>query len=190
MENNTQNQNGFSYTYSAKEQEELKRILDKYTATTESEDRMERLRKLDAGVTRTARAVAIVFGIVGTLILGLGMSLCMSDFAEILGTYQYITTPTTQHPDGLLLTSTVYSRMRGDESVTCTVLGGKTGYTIPAGQCLATFAKNKTTNTNYVCVTAGGETKWRPVYDSIYLYQYYTADEIPLTPPPSNLPAE
>ena len=88
MENNTQNQNGFSYTYSAKEQEELKRILDKYTAPSETDDRMERLRKLDAGVTRTARAVAIVFGIVGTLILGLGMSLCMSDFAEILGTYR------------------------------------------------------------------------------------------------------
>ena len=87
MENNTQNQSGFSYTYSAKEQEEIKRIRDKYTPPTEAEDKMDRLRRLDASVTRTAQTVAIVFGIAGALILGLGMSLCMTDFAEILGAY-------------------------------------------------------------------------------------------------------
>ena len=84
MENNKEN-NGFQYTYSAREQAELKRIRDKYTAPTETEDKMERLRRLDASVTNTAQAVALVFGIVGTLILGLGMSLIMTDFADILG---------------------------------------------------------------------------------------------------------
>ena len=39
-------------------------------------------------------------------------------------------------------------------------------------------------------VTAGGETKWRPVYDTIYLYQYYAAETHPLTPPPSIVPEE
>lgn len=110
--------------------------------------------------------------------------------SEIIGTYQYTTTPTVQHPEGLLLTSTVFSRMNGNESGTCTVLSGKTGYTIPAGQCLATYAQNPVTGTDYVCVTAGGETKWRPVYDTIYLYQYYTAETLPLTPPPSIIPEE
>ena len=37
MENNNEN-NGFQYTYSAKEQAELKRIRDKYAAPTEGED--------------------------------------------------------------------------------------------------------------------------------------------------------
>ena len=84
MENNNEN-NGFQYTYSAKEQAELKRIRDKYTAPTETEDKMTRLRRLDASVTNTAQAVALVFGVIGTLILGFGMSLIMTELAEILG---------------------------------------------------------------------------------------------------------
>ena len=84
MENNNEN-NGFQYTYSAKEQAELKRIRDKYTAPTEVEDKMARLRRLDASVTNTAQAVALVFGVIGTLILGFGMSLVMTELAESLG---------------------------------------------------------------------------------------------------------
>ena len=87
MENNNENK-GFRYTYSAKEQAELKRIREKYTPSTEAEDKLERLRKLDAGVTQKAQVVALIFGIVGALILGAGMSLCMSDFAEILGSHR------------------------------------------------------------------------------------------------------
>ncbi|MBQ4112943.1 MAG: hypothetical protein IJD38_09120 [Clostridia bacterium] len=85
---NQNNQNGFSYTYSAREQAELKRIREKYTPPTETEDKMERLRRLDAGVTRKAQTVSLFLGIVGVLILGAGMSLCMSDFADILGSYR------------------------------------------------------------------------------------------------------
>lgn len=87
MENNNENK-GFRYTYSAKEQAELKRIRDKYTPPTETEDKMERLRRLDASVTQTAQTVALVFGIIGTLILGFGMSLCMTDLGEILGSHR------------------------------------------------------------------------------------------------------
>ena len=85
MDNNNQKQNGFTYTYSAKEQAELKRIRDKYTAPTEVEDKMARLRRLDASVTNTAQAVALVFGVIGTLILGFGMSFIMTELAEGLG---------------------------------------------------------------------------------------------------------
>ena len=88
MDNNNQEQNGFSYTYSAKEQAELKRIRDKYTPPTEAEDKMDRLRRLDASVTGTAQGFAIAFGVIGTLILGLGMSLCMTELGEILGSYK------------------------------------------------------------------------------------------------------
>ena len=85
MDNNNQEKSGFTYTYSAKEQAELKRIRDKYTAPTAAEDKMARLRKLDASVTQTAQLIALVFGIIGALILGFGMSLIMTDFSEILG---------------------------------------------------------------------------------------------------------
>ena len=85
MDNNNQEKSGFTYTYSAKEQAELKRIRDKYSAPTEKEDKMTRLRRLDASVTNTAQAVALAFGTIGTLTLGFGMSLVMTELAESLG---------------------------------------------------------------------------------------------------------
>ena len=88
MDNNNQEQNGFTYTYSAKEQAELKRIREKYAAPAEAEDKMVRLRRLDASVTNTAQAVALAFGIIGALILGFGMSLCLTDLGTILGSYR------------------------------------------------------------------------------------------------------
>ena len=91
MDHNNQEKNGFTYTYSAKEQAELKRIREKYTAPTEPEDKMARLRKLDASVTNTAQAIALIFGIIGTLVLGFGMSLIMTDLADILGIHKDLT---------------------------------------------------------------------------------------------------
>ena len=88
MDHNNQEKSGFTYTYSAKEQAELKRIREKYAEPTETEDKMARLRRLDASVTNTAQAVALVFGIIGALILGFGMSLIMTDLGEILGSYK------------------------------------------------------------------------------------------------------
>lgn len=81
MENKENTNEGFSYTYSAKEQAEIKKIRQKYAPKTE--DPMERLRRLDDSVTSKATAVALVLGIVGALILGLGMS-CVLVWAEKL----------------------------------------------------------------------------------------------------------
>ncbi len=82
MEKNNE-ANGFRYTYSAKEQEELKRIRAKYT--DDGENKMDRIRRLDACVTQKAQVVSLVFGVLGALILGLGMSLFLSDFGARLG---------------------------------------------------------------------------------------------------------
>ena len=72
MENN---QNGFQYTYSAKEQAEIKRIRSKYTP--KEENKMELLRRLDAHVTQKATMYSIIVGVIGALILGTGMSCCL-----------------------------------------------------------------------------------------------------------------
>jgi uncharacterized membrane protein YeaQ/YmgE (transglycosylase-associated protein family) len=72
MENN---QNGFQYTYSAKEQAEIKRIRSKYTP--KEENKMEQLQRLDASATQKATMYAIIVGVIGALILGTGMSCCM-----------------------------------------------------------------------------------------------------------------
>lgn len=73
----------FKFTYSAKEQDEIKKIRQKYMV--QEEDRMQRLRKLDAQATGKATIVALVIGIMGALVMGTGMSLIMTDLAGILG---------------------------------------------------------------------------------------------------------
>lgn len=74
---------GFCFTYSAKEQEELKKIREKYVP--QEETKMDQLRRLDARVTQTASASAIACGVLGALVLGLGMSLAMTQLGEQLG---------------------------------------------------------------------------------------------------------
>lgn len=76
----------FEFTYSAKEQAEIKKIREKYTPTTQTEDKMTQLRRLDAGVYSKATTAALVIGIIGALIMGIGMSLVMTDIGAALGT--------------------------------------------------------------------------------------------------------
>ena len=84
MENNEKE--SFHYTYSAKEQNEIQNIRKKYTAP--EEDKMERLRRLDGNVTQKATMTALVPGIIGTLFLGFGMSLAMTDLSGKFGVNQ------------------------------------------------------------------------------------------------------
>lgn len=65
----------FQYTYSAAEQEEIKRIRSKYLP--KEENKLDRLRRLDASVTQKATVYALVVGVIGSLILGTGMSCCL-----------------------------------------------------------------------------------------------------------------
>lgn len=81
MEN--QENKTFNYTYSAKEQKEIQNIRKKYAAP--EEDKMERLRSLDSGVTKKATMAALTPGIIGALTMGLGMSLAMTELGENLG---------------------------------------------------------------------------------------------------------
>ena len=80
------NNEGFNYTYSAKEQEEIKAIRKKYAASEDAEDKMTQLRRLDASVYSKASTAALAVGIVGALIMGIGMSLIMTDIGAVLGT--------------------------------------------------------------------------------------------------------
>lgn len=65
----------FSYTYSAKQQEEVRRIRQKYIPNEES--KMDKLRKLDKSVEIPGRIVSITLGIIGTLLFGVGMTCTM-----------------------------------------------------------------------------------------------------------------
>lgn len=83
---NPNEKNGFQYTYSAAEQAELRRIREKYAPQEES--KIERLRRLDSRATQKAQTVSLICGVLGTLILGFGMSLAMSELSAILGRLQ------------------------------------------------------------------------------------------------------
>lgn len=97
-------------------------------------------------------------------------ALAIPKLREILSTYQYTTTATEQHPDGLLLTSTLFSRMRGDEPGNAEVFAGKTGYTHEAKNCLASVAETPDGRT-FVLVTAYADGTYAPVYDAIDIYR-------------------
>ena len=65
----------FEYTYSATQQQEVEAIRKKYLP--KEEDKMETLRKLDRKAENPGSIAALITGIVGTLILGIGMCCTM-----------------------------------------------------------------------------------------------------------------
>ena len=77
MENNS-----FEYTYCAERQQEIEAIRNKYLP--KEEDKMEQLRRLHSIPTQKAQAASIAIGVLGALILGTGMSLCMTELGAAL----------------------------------------------------------------------------------------------------------
>lgn len=73
MENNE----SFEFTYSAPEQEEIRKIREKYMPKDERETKLERIRALDAGVSAKATAYSIALGVISCLIMGIGMCCCL-----------------------------------------------------------------------------------------------------------------
>lgn len=65
----------YTYTYSARQHEEVDNIRKKYLP--KEEDKMEQLRRLDQKAAERGRIVAIIVGIVSSLVLGIGMCCTM-----------------------------------------------------------------------------------------------------------------
>ncbi|MCM3785859.1 serine hydrolase [Neobacillus mesonae] len=61
-------------------------------------------------------------------------------FKKIFTTLQYNTSPTSIHPDGITLYSTLSGHTEELTLAHGEIKGGKTGYTDPAGLCLASYA--------------------------------------------------
>ena len=76
---------GFHFTYSAEQQKEVEAIRKKYLP--QETDKMEQLRKLHAIPTQKAQTAALVVGVIGTLVMGSGMSLAMTDIGAALGNF-------------------------------------------------------------------------------------------------------
>ncbi len=97
----------------------------------------------------------------------------------MFGTYEYTSTRTEEHPEGIVLYGTMYSRMVGDEAEEIYIQGGKTGYTNEARYCLVSFAAKCTekespeTAPQYVMVTAHATGQYTPIFDHIKAYAKY-----------------
>ncbi len=71
----------FQYTYSAPtedERKEIESIRRQYASSEQGEEKLARLRKLNARVKNTAMCAALSLGIVGLLLFGAGMSLTLA----------------------------------------------------------------------------------------------------------------
>ena len=92
-------------------------------------------------------------------------------FYEIFTSQSYYT-ETDEHPDGITLSSTMFSEMDSSYVEGGRILGGKTGYTDEAGLCLASIAEID--GEIYVLITAGAQgshyTEPFHIYDALKLY--------------------
>lgn len=73
-EKNVSNES-FSYTYSAKQQEEIQRIKQKYMG--EEKNKLNQLRRLDSNIEKKGMFLSVIVGVIGLLLLGTGMSLIL-----------------------------------------------------------------------------------------------------------------
>ncbi len=81
------NNNGsFSYSYSARDRAELKKIREKYSSGSGPEEsKLERIRRLDASVHSKAVSASLALGIISALVMGAGMSIVMTDIGVHFG---------------------------------------------------------------------------------------------------------
>ena len=77
------NENAFSYTYNAEENQEVLNIRKKYMPQEKSP--LDALKALDAKVNRPATVFAYTYGSVSAIIMGAGMSLVMTDIGAVVG---------------------------------------------------------------------------------------------------------
>ena len=74
------NDKKFNYTYSApneNERREIESIKKQYAPAADGENKLERLRSLNKRVNQPPLILAVVIGVIGTLIMGFGMTMVL-----------------------------------------------------------------------------------------------------------------
>jgi hypothetical protein len=72
VDNTNDTNNTFSYTYSAKQNEEVKKIRQKYLPR--EKNKMEQLRMLDKSAEKPGTIVSLIIGVIGVLLFGVGLT--------------------------------------------------------------------------------------------------------------------
>ena len=94
-------------------------------------------------------------------------------FRTVFTTEAYTSTATPQHPEGLTFSSTLLSRLNGEEIPGGKILGGKTGYTSAAGLCLASLAEIGGREYLLITLDAPGDHSTEPfhIQDAVRVYR-------------------
>ena len=73
--------NGFRYTYSAPDHQEVLRIRSKYLPAKES--KLEELKRLDRTVQNSGTMESLIVGVTGCMVFGLGLCLAMKVIGDL-----------------------------------------------------------------------------------------------------------
>lgn len=95
---------------------------------------------------------------------------------EFLSAKKYTTTPTEQHPEGIIISNWFLRRIE-DKDTGGEVIGAKTGYVLQSGNCAVSYATCGAGETPYICVTAGAYSSWRCIYDQVEIYTRYVPEQ-------------
>ncbi len=91
---------------------------------------------------------------------------------EFLSAKKYTTTPTEQHPEGIIISNWFLRRIE-DKDTHGEVIGAKTGYVVQSKNCAVSYATCGPEEKPYICVTAGASSSWRCIYDQVEIYTKY-----------------
>ncbi len=90
---------------------------------------------------------------------------------EFLSAHTYKTAPTTEHPEGIIISNWFLRRIE-DKDTGGEVLCAKTGYVVQSKNCAVSYG-TFAGDTPYICVTAGSTSSWRCIYDHVEIYNRY-----------------
>ncbi len=90
---------------------------------------------------------------------------------EFLSAHTYTTAPTTEHPEGIIISNWFLRRIE-DKDTGGEVLSAKTGYVWQSGNCAVSYGIFGD-ETPYICVTADSTSSWRCIYDHVEIYNRY-----------------
>ena len=90
---------------------------------------------------------------------------------EFLSAHSYKTAPTTEHPEGIIISNWFLRRIE-DKDTGGEVLCAKTGYVVESKSCAVSYG-TFAGDTPYICVTAGSTSSWHCIYDHVEIYNRY-----------------
>lgn len=91
---------------------------------------------------------------------------------QILCTKVYYSEPTTEHPEGQVLSNWFVRSLEDKDNGDVNVLGGKRGYVPESGNCAVSYGETESGHA-YICVTGKSYSQKQAIYDHAALYKKY-----------------